>query len=87
MADGPDFKELLRAFNDEEAEYLIVGGYAIMKYTEPRFTRDLDVWVGNSPQNAAKVFRALAKFGAPLEKDRLVPEDFASNDMTYQIGV
>jgi hypothetical protein len=40
MADGPDFKELLRSFNEEQAEYLIVGGYAVMKYTEPRFTKD-----------------------------------------------
>lgn len=45
MADSPDFKELLRALNEEAAEFLIVGGYAVMKYTEPRFTKDLDVWV------------------------------------------
>jgi hypothetical protein len=41
MADGPDFKQLLRSFNEEQAEYLIVGGYAVMKYTEPRLTKDL----------------------------------------------
>ncbi|HEV2616634.1 MAG TPA: hypothetical protein VGU63_08515 [Candidatus Acidoferrales bacterium] len=35
MADSPDFKELLRAFNERAAEYLIVGGYAVTKYTEP----------------------------------------------------
>lgn len=42
MAESPDFKELLRAFNERKAEYLIVGGYAVMKYTEPRFTKYLD---------------------------------------------
>jgi predicted nucleotidyltransferase len=87
MAESPDFKELLRAFNERKAEYLIVGGYAVMKYTEPRFTKDLDVWIRNSPENAAKVYKALAQFGAPLQKDGLVPEDFTSEDMTYQIGV
>jgi predicted nucleotidyltransferase len=87
MADSPDFKELLRALNEKEAEYLIVGGYAVMKYTEPRFTKDLDLWVGNSSENAARVYRALAEFGAPLQKDGLVPADFTSDDMTYQIGV
>ena len=66
MADSPDFKELLRALNEEEADYLIVGGYAVMKYTEPRFTKDLDLWIGNSSENAARVYRALAEFGAPL---------------------
>ena len=87
MAESPDFKELLRAFNGKKAEYLIVGGYAVMKYTEPRFTKDLDVWIRNSPENAAKVYEALAEFGAPLQKDGLAPEDFTSDDMTYQIGV
>jgi predicted nucleotidyltransferase len=87
MAESPDFKELLRVFNEKKAEYLIVGGYAVMKYTEPRFTKDLDVWIRNSPENAAKVYAALAEFGAPLQKDGLLPEDFTSEDMTYQIGV
>lgn len=87
MAESPDFKELLHAFNKKKAEYLIVGGYAVMKYTEPRFTKDLDLWIRNSQENAAKVYEALAEFGAPLRKDGLVPEDFASEDMTYQIGV
>lgn len=87
MAESPDFKELLRAFNEKKAEYLIVGGYAVMKYTEPRFTKDLDVWIRNSPENAARVYAALAKFGAPLQSDGLVPKDFTSEDMTYQIGI
>jgi predicted nucleotidyltransferase len=80
-------RTVTRAFNEKKAEYLIVGGYAVMKYTEPRFTKDLDVWIRNSPENAAKVYEALAEFGAPLQKDGLVPEDFTSEDMTYQIGV
>ena len=87
MAASPHFSELLRAFNERQTEYLIVGGYAVMKYTEPRFTKDLDVWIRNTPENAARVYQALVEFGAPLEKDRLVPADFAANDMTYQIGV
>ena len=64
MADSPDFKELLRAFNEKKAEYPIVGGYAVMKYTEPRFTEDLDLWIQNSPENATKIYQALAEFGA-----------------------
>lgn len=87
MAESPDFKELLRTFNDKTIEFLIVGGYAVMKYTEPRFTKDLDVWIRNSPENATKVYEALAEFGAPLQKDGLVPADFASDGTTYQIGV
>lgn len=87
MAGDPDLIELLRALNEEKAEYLIVGGYAVMKYTEPRFTKDLDVWVGNAAKNAGSVYRALARFGAPLQKDGLTATDFAGDDITYQIGV
>ena len=87
MADGPDFKELLRLFSEKKVEYLIVGGYAVMKYTEPRFTKDLDLWIRNSRENAEKVYQALAEFGAPLQNDGLVPEDFMGDGMTYQIGV
>ena len=86
MAESPDFEEPLHAFNEKQAEYLIVGGYAVMKYTEPRFTKDLDVWIRNSLENANKVYQALAEFGAPLQKDGLFAEAFASEDMTYQIG-
>ncbi|HXM41856.1 MAG TPA: hypothetical protein VN924_11420 [Bryobacteraceae bacterium] len=37
----PDFtKDLLRLFNRLQVQYLIVGGYAVMKYTEPFYTKD-----------------------------------------------
>jgi len=45
MVDNPHFKELLQRFNANEVEYMIVRGYAVMKYTEPRFTKDLDLCV------------------------------------------
>jgi len=35
-----DFDELLKTFNDSEIKYLIVGGHAVMLYTEPRYTKD-----------------------------------------------
>jgi hypothetical protein len=48
MADNPHYRELLQLLNEFEVEYLIVGGFAVMKYGEPRYTKDLDVWVGNA---------------------------------------
>jgi hypothetical protein len=66
---------------------LIVGGYAVMEYTEPRYTKDLDVWVNDSPENSLKVFRALAEFGAPLANDAVTPETFAGKRVVCQIGV
>ena len=87
MAENPHYKELLQRLNGFEVRYLIVGGYAIMKYTEPRFTKDLDVWVENSAENSARVFEALKKFGAPIESDKITPETFTRQGLTYQIGI
>lgn len=87
MAENPHFKELLQVLNDFEVRYLVVGGYAVMKYSEPRYTKDLDLWVESSAENAAQVFGALKQFGAPIESDGITSETFTRNEITYQIGV
>ena len=85
MPSNPDFADLLRAFCGEGVEFLVVGAHAVMRYTEPRYTKDLDVWVNPTPENAARVMRALARFGAPL--DVVVEADFTDPDVVFQIGV
>ena len=87
MAENPHYKELLQLLNEFEVRYLIVGGYAVMKYTEPRYTKDLDIWIENSTENSVRVFEALGRFGAPLESDEITSRIFTEPDVTYQIGV
>jgi hypothetical protein len=87
MAESPRYRELLQLLNEFEVEYLIVGGFAVMKYSEPRYTKDLDVWVHNSAQNSRRVVGALTKFGAPLEHDGITPETFTEKQVVYQIGI
>jgi hypothetical protein len=79
------FKELLSIFSEENVDFMIVGAYAVMYYTEPRFTKDHDVWVRPSPENAARVIRALKRFGAPLHD--VTETDFAVPGIMFQIGV
>src|SRR4029077_4409310 len=86
MAENPHYKELLQLLNKFEVEYLIVGGFAVMKYGEPRYTKDLDVWIHNSPENSRRVLEALQKFGAPLEHDGITAETF-TGQVVYQIGI
>jgi hypothetical protein len=62
-----NFRDLLSALNRRRARYLVVGAYAIMRYTEPRYTKDLDVWVDPADENVERVFKALAESGAPLK--------------------
>jgi hypothetical protein len=85
MAVNPDFRDLFAALNDAEAKYLLVGGYAVAFHGQPRFTKDLDIWVEASTQNADHVFAALKMFGAPLEN--LTPADLTQPDLIFQIGV
>jgi len=87
MAENPHYKELLQLLNEFEVEYLIVGGFAVMKYSEPRYTKDLDVWVHNSRQNSVRVVEALKKFGAPLDHDKVTAETFTDQQVVYQIGI
>ncbi len=87
MAENPRYKELLQLLNEFEVEYLIVGGFAVMKYSEPRYTKDLDVWVHNSRQNSLRVVEALKKFGAPVDHDKLTGETLTDKQVVYQIGI
>ena len=80
-----DFRDLFAALNDARAEYLVVGAHAVAYYAEPRFTKDLDIWVEASPSNAARVFAALQAFGAPLSD--VSEADFAQPGVVLQIGV
>ena len=82
---NPDFVDLLRAFVAGEVRFLVVGAYALALDGRPRATGDLDVWIDAAPDNATRVMRALADFGAPV--DRITESDFTQAGITYQIGV
>jgi hypothetical protein len=82
---NPDFKELLLAFNAHDVEYLIVGAHALAAYGHVRATKDIDVWVGPSRENAQRVLKGLSDFGAPLGD--LTLEDLIRAGTIFQIGV
>lgn len=82
---NPDFLDLLRAFSAHSVRYLVVGAYALAVHGHPRATGDLDVWVEASPDNAARVMRALAEFGAPL--DAVTEHDFSRPGIVFQMGL
>lgn len=85
MPASSHFKELLKRLNEHQVRYLIVGAYAVMKYTEPRYTKDLDIWVEPTMDNASRVFKALPASGAPLRE--VTPDDFTNVDLVFQIGL
>lgn len=79
------FKEMLSALADAKADHLVVGAYAMAAHGCPRATGDIDLWLRPTRENAAKVWKALHKFGAPTSK--LGQEDFCRPDMVFQIGL
>jgi hypothetical protein len=85
MPANPDFRDLLSALNDEKAEYLLVGAHAVIFYTEPRYTKDMDIFVNATKENASRVYRALGSFGAPLET--LDESDLQDLKTVFQIGI
>ena len=58
-----DFKAFFQSLNNQQVNYLLVGGYAVGHHGYPRATGDLDVWVEMSPLNADRLVAALREFG------------------------
>ena len=79
-----DFKELLESFNERDVEYVIVGGYALAHHGAPRYTRDIDLYVHSSPDNAARIIAALDSFG--FGSAGLKAEDFEKPGQVVQLG-
>jgi hypothetical protein len=80
-----NFKDILQAFDEAGAEYLLVGAYAMAAHGCPRATGDIDIWVRPTEANAARVWSALQLFRAPLSK--VTQADFHTPDVVYQIGL
>jgi hypothetical protein len=80
-----NLKQLLSAFNANHVKYVIIGGYAVFVHAQPRMTKDMDVLIESSPENAIAVYRGLAEFGAPLA--RFTVEDFSDGRTVGRFGV
>ncbi len=82
-----DFRDILVELHKAGARFVVLGGQAVAFHGHPRATKDLDVLVEADPDNAKRVYAALAAFGAPLSAFEVNVEDFASYDGVLQLGV
>jgi hypothetical protein len=82
-----DFRDLLSELTSAGAEFVVIGGHAVARHGYVRTTLDLDVFVRPSAANAARVFRALASFGAPLAAHGVTAADFERPGAVYQVGL
>jgi len=79
-----DFSDLLQLFEKHAVKYLIVGGYAVIHHAQPRFTKDLDLWLEPTADNAKKAANALREFGVPLIE--ITEADLAQEGTQFMIG-
>jgi hypothetical protein len=79
-----DFKDFIKLLNKYEIEYLLVGGYAVAYYGYPRYTKDMDIWINNTLNNAKKIIELLIEFG--LKNTELNINDFTDKGNVIQLG-
>lgn len=81
---GQDIRDVLGLLEAHGVRYLVVGGFAVAAHGLPRYTKDLDLWVECSADNAARLVRALAAFG--FASLGLTAQDFETPDLVIQLG-
>lgn len=82
---SPDYRGILSAFTEAGVDYLVVGAYSLAAHGMPRATGHIDLWVRPTSENAARVYDALGRFGAPL--DQITVDDLSTPGTVSQIGV
>ena len=82
-----DYRDILAALVAEEARFLVVGAHALAVHGYPRGTVDIDVWIEATAENAERVWRALAAFGAPLDDLDIDRDDLIRPDVVAQFGL
>ena len=76
---------MLQRLLDQKAEFIVVGAYALAAHGFPRATGDIDIWIKPDEKNSKKVYKALARFGAPINEIR--EDEFSKPGLIFQIGV
>ena len=79
-----DFREFIESLNANSVRYLVVGGYAVALHGYPRYTKDLDVWIEPTAQNAQNVLNALTAFG--FDSLDISTGDFLEENTIIQLG-
>ncbi len=82
-----DVIDLVDALIEEHVDFLLVGAHALAAHGIVRGTSDVDLFVRASEDNAARVIKALRRFGAPLSQHGVNEDDFTREGVIYQLGL
>ena len=79
-----DFEDFIELCNKYELEYLVIGGFAVSIHGYPRTTKDLDVCINKTKENAKKIIKILNDFGFGSLNFKI--EDFLKDNIIAQLG-
>lgn len=80
-----DYEEFVESLNRSGARYLIIGAHAVALHARPRATKDLDLYLEPTEENAERVLAAIREFlGSDLG---LRHEDLCTPGRIVQLGV
>ena len=84
MALSQDLKEFLELFIEKQVEYLLIGGFAVAAHGHPRYTKDIDLWIRQTPENAQRVVACLEEFG--FGALGITVDDLLEPEIVIQLG-
>lgn len=84
MRTEKDYEEFLELLNKHDVRYCIIGAFALAFHTRPRYTKDIDILVEPTTDNANRLLIALAEFG--FGSLNLAIEDFSTQGNIIQLG-
>ncbi len=88
MADyfNDDFRDFLRALNNQQVDYILVGGMAVILHGYVRTTGDMDIWVRKTKDNYDRIVKAFREFRMPVFD--MTEENFLSDEFdVWMFGV
>lgn len=84
MKQEKDYEEFIKLLNKNKVRYCVVGAYAIAFYAQPRYTKDIDIFIKPDKKNGEKIVKALNEFG--FKSLTLTEEDFETSGPIIQLG-
>ena|SRR5579885_827475 len=61
-----DFRDFIKALNNNDVRYILVGGFAVILHGHARVTGDMDIWVERTEDNYNKLVKAFYQFHMPV---------------------
>ena len=83
MKTEKDYEEFLGLLNKHDVRYCIIGAFALAFHVRPRYTKDMDIFIEATTDNAKRLLTALGEFG--FGSLNLSVEDFLTKGNIIQL--